>query len=107
MRTDEIKRKLLALEQKSAPEAALCIVRFPDGTQGKVSVIEWYDHRKEWEWLDSVANTDCSPPVFFILYTLIESTLCDELKAGKPPDDPEIQDLKAELAMYRKIITGE
>lgn len=107
MKTDEIKRRLLSLEKKSALETALCIVRFPDGTKGRVSVIEWYDHRKEWEWLDIVAESECAAPAFFIMHSLTEDCIETALREGKSPDDPEIKEMQAELDLYRQALIGE
>ena len=107
MKTDEIKRRLLSLEQLTELKSALCLVRYPDGSKGKVSVAEWYDHRHEWEWLDQVSGTDCPAPAFFIMHALTEDCIEKSLKAGKSPDDPEILEMQAELDMYRQVLTGE
>ena len=107
MKTDEIKRRILSLEQLVELKTALCLVRYPDGSKGKVSVNEWYDHRHELEWLDLVSETDCSAPAFFIMHALTEDCIEKSLKAGKATDDPEILEMQAELDMYRRVLIGE
>lgn len=107
MKIDEIKKRLLSLEDKVCPDHSLCIVRLPDGSKEKVPVIEWFDHRHEWEWMDSVKDTACAAPVYFILFTLTEKCIDDAIREGKKANDPEIVSMQDDLLLYRKAIIGE
>ena len=107
MKTDEIRKRLINLEEKAALKDALILVRFPDGSEGKVSVAEWYDNRYEWVWLDPVANTACPAPAYFIFHDLFEKAIDEGIRAGKTPDDPEMKRYQQELDYFRRVLIGE
>ena len=49
MRTDEIRRRISALEGETVLSESLCLVRFPDGSEHEITLAEWLDHAAEWK----------------------------------------------------------
>lgn len=69
MRTEEIKRRLLDLEQKAGVEPSRCIVRFSDGSEHETTLIEWLDHATEWKMIRITQGKEISP-LLCSLYSL-------------------------------------
>ena len=99
MKTDEIRRRLKALEQVSSIDGCCCLVRLPDGSEEEVSVSEWLDNRSQWEWIKLTRRSGLLSPSYFIFLDLTESAI-----AGADPDDPQLISLTAERDYYFQIL---
>lgn len=61
MRTDEIRRRISALEGETVLSESLCLVRFPDGSEQEITLSEWLDHVAEWQMIRITKGKEISP----------------------------------------------
>ena len=80
MKTDEIKRRLTALEGEIPVSGALCLVRLPDGSDIEVSLSEWLDHCSEWKMIKITKGKEISPLLCSLLSMESETSDSDPVR---------------------------
>lgn len=93
--TDDLKKRLTALEACLMQDPSYCLVELPDGTEAETTMEEWYKHRQEWRWLKMTSGRDNA--ILLLLAAIDEEVAEHAMNEG---DTEAAAWMKAEAARF-------